>query len=54
MSGEKDVWKIYKDNDNRWRWKRIAPNGRVVAESNKSFQYKDNCEENAVRNGYRK
>jgi len=45
---------IYKDSDGLYRWKRISSNGRIVAESNKGFPYKNNCEDNAKRNGYKK
>ena len=54
MAGENDTWEIYKDEKGLFRWKRIARNGKIVAQSDKAFPYKDNCEENAARAGYKK
>jgi uncharacterized protein YegP (UPF0339 family) len=47
-----DHWLFYKDAKREWRWKRVAPNGRVVAGSNEGYKNKSGCVENARRNGY--
>jgi len=47
-----DTWEFYKDNSDKWRWRRIASNGRNVGASSQGYVNKSDCIENAVRNGY--
>ncbi len=52
MPGEKDKWEFYKDARGEWRWRRIAPNGRIVGASSEGYKNKHDCIENARRHGY--
>jgi len=47
-----DNWKIYQDTAGQWRWRRIAPNGKVVAASTEAYHNRTDCIANAKRNGY--
>lgn len=47
-----DKWEIYQDATGKWRWRRTAPNGRIVAASTESYNTRQACVENAKRNGY--
>ena len=46
-----DKWEIYKGNDDDWRWRRTATNGRIVGSSSQGYSKKSDCVENAQRNG---
>lgn len=46
-----DLWEIYKDNANEWRWRRTAPNGNIVGSSSQGYVNKADCIANAKRNG---
>lgn len=46
-----DKWEVYPDNASEWRWRRTAPNGRIVGASSEGYASKFNCLENARRNG---
>ena len=48
-----DKWEFYKDSKNEWRWKRIAPNGKIVGASTEGYKNKSDCEANARRNGWK-
>ncbi|WP_435550157.1 YegP family protein [Desulfobacterium sp. N47] len=48
-----DKWEFYKDAAGKWRWRRIAPNGKVVGSSSESYNNKSDCEANARRNGWK-
>jgi uncharacterized protein YegP (UPF0339 family) len=48
-----DKWEFYKDNRGQWRWRRTAPNGKVVGASTEGYANKADCEANARRNGWR-
>ena len=52
--GKNDKWEFYKDNAKKpeWRWRRTAPNGRVVGASTEGYHNKSDCLANAVRNGF--
>ncbi|WP_431026432.1 YegP family protein [Halomonas sp. H5] len=50
--GSSDKWEFYKDTSGRWRWRRIASNGRIVGASTEGYANKADCEANARRNGY--
>jgi uncharacterized protein YegP (UPF0339 family) len=41
------VWEIYKDKADEWRWKRIAPNGKIVGASTEGYVNKQDCISNA-------
>lgn len=53
--GKDDTWEFYKDNNpkkSEWRWRRTAPNGRIVGASTEGYHNKADCIDNAIRNGY--
>jgi uncharacterized protein YegP (UPF0339 family) len=54
--GEDDKWEFYQDDNKRrkWRWRRTAPNGRIVGASTQGYADLGDCIENAQRNGYEK
>lgn len=35
-----DVIQIFKDRHNQWRWRRMAPNGRLIATAGEGFKTK--------------
>ena len=45
-----DKWEIYKASDG-WRWRRTAPNGRIVGASTQGYSSRTDCVANAQRNG---
>jgi outer membrane protein OmpA-like peptidoglycan-associated protein/uncharacterized protein YegP (UPF0339 family) len=47
-----DKWEFYKDVENKWRWRRTAPNGNIVGVSTEGYANKTDCEGNARRNGW--
>jgi outer membrane protein OmpA-like peptidoglycan-associated protein/uncharacterized protein YegP (UPF0339 family) len=47
-----DLWEIYKDAEEHWRWRRTAPNGNIVGASSQGYTNKADCEGNARRNGW--
>jgi len=51
-SGDRDNWEIYKDNIDEWRWRRTATNGRIVGASTEGYVNRQDCLDNAIRNGY--
>ena len=52
MEGSEDKWTFYKDVKGRWRWRRKAPNGEVVAAAHQGYEGLRVCVENAARCGY--
>lgn len=46
-----DKWEFYKDAEDKWRWRRTAPNGNIVGASTEGYANKADCEGNARRNG---
>lgn len=54
IEGKKDIWEFYQGNREKWRWRRTAPNGRIVGASSQGYADKSECIENAERNGYKK
>jgi len=57
IAGKRDKWEFYKDNNKskpEWRWRRTAPNGRIVGASTEGYHNKSECFDNAIRNGYQK
>lgn len=49
---DKDKWEFYTDTAGNHRWRRTAPNGRVVGSSSQGYKNKSDCLDNARRNGY--
>ena len=47
-----DKWEFYKDRSSEWRWRRTASNGRIVGASTEGYKNKQDCIDNAIRNGY--
>lgn len=48
-----DKWEFYQDGIQEWRWRRTAPNGRIVGASSQGYVNKSDCIDNARRNGYK-
>jgi uncharacterized protein YegP (UPF0339 family) len=49
MPGENDKLEVYKDKRGDFRWRRIAPNGKVVGASTEGYRAKADCEANMTR-----
>ncbi len=47
-----DVWEFYQDAANQWRWRRTAPNGKIVGAATEGYTARSACEANAERNGW--
>jgi outer membrane protein OmpA-like peptidoglycan-associated protein/uncharacterized protein YegP (UPF0339 family) len=47
-----DKWEFYKDHENKYRWRRTAPNGNIVGATTEGYVNKADCEANARRNGW--
>ena len=52
MAEANDKWEFYKDPSEEWRWRRTASNGRIVGASTQGYKNKQDCIDNAIRNGY--
>tara|TARA_R110000787_G_scaffold232448_1_gene339603 strand:- start:302 stop:502 length:201 start_codon:yes stop_codon:yes gene_type:complete len=53
--GDRDKWEFYQDHNekhHKWRWRRTASNGRIVGASTQGYAEKEECIENAERNGF--
>jgi uncharacterized protein YegP (UPF0339 family) len=35
---------FYQDDSGQWRWRAVAPNGRIVADSGESYHNRKDCE----------
>ena len=46
-----DKCEVYKDKSGKWRWRQIAPNGKIVGSSSEGYSNKKDCMENARRKG---
>lgn len=44
-------WEVYKDKNDKWRWKRTAKNGSIVGASTQGYVNKSDCIDNAKLNG---
>jgi len=44
-----DVVRVYRDTAGEYRWRRSAPNGRILADSSEGYRHKDECERMARR-----
>lgn len=40
-------WELYKDEGGKWRWRKKATNGRIVAASSQGYVNKSDCIANA-------
>ena len=49
MAGENDTFEVYKDKRGEFRWRRKAPNGRIVGASSEGYNKKADCEKNMNR-----
>ena len=49
MAGEKDTFEVYKDKRGEFRWRRKAPNGKIVGASSEGYNKKKDCEANMNR-----
>ena len=38
-----DTVHVYRDHVGDWRWKRVAPNGRIIADSGEGYRRKGKC-----------
>ena len=47
-----EKWTFYKDKKSEWRWKRVAPNGKIVGAASEGYKNRLDCVENAKRNGF--
>ena len=47
-----DKWEFYLDGEKKWRWRRIASNGKIIGASTQGYANKSDCVENARKNGY--
>jgi uncharacterized protein YegP (UPF0339 family) len=47
-----DKWEFYQDAAGKWRWRRTAPNGKIVGASSEGYNNRSDCLDNAKRNGY--
>ena len=47
-----DKWEFYKDAEDKWRWRRTAPNGNIVGAATEGYANRADCEGNARRNGF--
>lgn len=48
-----DTWEFYVDSNDKWRWRRVASNGRITGASSQGYANKSDCVANAIRNGYK-
>jgi Domain of unknown function (DUF1508) len=49
--GADDRVVTYEDLSGEWRWKRVAPNGEVVADSGEGYVNYEDCLQGAMRQG---
>jgi outer membrane protein OmpA-like peptidoglycan-associated protein len=47
-----DKWEFYEDAQDKWRWRRTAPNGNIIGASTEGYTNRADCEGNARRNGW--
>ena len=47
-----DKWFFYVDKAGEWRWRRPAPNGKIVGASTEGYANRSDCVRNARRHGY--
>lgn len=49
MPGQGDRFEVYRDKRGKYRWRRIAPNGRVVGAATGGYERRSDCEANMNR-----
>jgi len=42
MKGEHEV-EFYQDKREKWRWRKRAPNGRIVLSSSQGYEFRGDC-----------
>jgi len=48
-----DTIQVYRDAASEWRWRRIAPNGLIIADSSEGYTDQQECLDRVIRvNGY--
>ncbi len=52
MSNTNDRWEFYQDARKKWRWRRVAVNGRIIAASTEGYVKRSACVNNARQSGY--
>ena len=52
MTQSQDRWEFYRDTRAKWRWRRIARNGRIIAASSEGYVKRSACVSNAQRCGF--
>lgn len=52
MAKRSDRWQFYRDRVGKYRWRRKAPNGEVVAAAHQGFKSRRAALANARRCGY--
>jgi len=51
MGWSDDHVELYRDDAGEWRWRRVAPNGEVVADSAEGYTRLEDCRAGAERQG---
>lgn len=51
MTGSDDHVELYQDDAGEWRWRRVAPNGEVVADSAEGYTRVEDARAGAERQG---
>jgi uncharacterized protein YegP (UPF0339 family) len=49
MTESEDRFEVYRDRRGRWRWRRFAPNGRIVGAASEGYAEKADAEANMRR-----
>jgi uncharacterized protein YegP (UPF0339 family) len=50
--GADDKLTLYQDKAGKWRWRRVAPNGKTVGASSEGYNNRADCVANAQRLGW--
>jgi len=49
MSDRPDRTEVFQDSAGEWRWRRLAPNGEVIADSAESYTRRDDARRAGTR-----
>ncbi|MSU89674.1 DUF1508 domain-containing protein [Rhodobacteraceae bacterium 2CG4] len=49
MAGENDKYEVYTDKGGKYRWRRLASNGKVVGAATEGYNSRSDCEKNMNR-----
>jgi hypothetical protein len=49
---EFDVWDFKKDEEGRWTWQRLSPDGEVLLQARDAFEDLEQCQADAARHRY--